>query len=327
MMKNLNFTAKNAENTKNSLRSLRSLWLIPFSAIFAFFAVNSPAPAATVITGTITITNAANINYLTAGSVTFNTGAADTRTWTNTVTSAATQILWTNSLPDDARRLLIHLATYPVANTYLSSLRVTNIILRAYNDFPLTITLSNLTWGYVTMSTGTIAAATVVRVPNTVESAVTKTNVAAGLVDYLNLTANPTAIDATQFVASGLVGLANAQTITGAKTFTNYTLMHAAQTPDSALTNFVANFTDQAYRTITAVAPIRFLQSTNRAAVRSLVLFLDPNGTNRTLNVNASWKLLTTINAVVTNGTIGILSLTTKGTAETDVYAAYTWAQ
>ncbi len=97
---------------------------------------------------------------------------------------------------------------------------MTNIILRAYNDFPLTIVLSNLTWGFVTMSTGTITEATVVRVPNTVESAVTKTNVANGLTDYLNLAANTTALDQTATVASELVGLGNAQTISGAKVLT-----------------------------------------------------------------------------------------------------------
>ena len=311
---------------------------------------------ATSISATLTITNAANINPTNSHSITVDTGTPDTRLWTNAIYSAATQILYTNSISQAAQRLLIHAATYPFDSCYLSQSGTNGITLRAYNDTPLTITLTNSTWGYVTYLTNTLTAAAIVRIPNTVESAATRTNIANGLVAYLNLAANTTAIDQTASVASQLLGTTNTQTIAGAKSLTNvanvfsgasvtttgaatigsslstttfaniggyFQLAHAVLNVDTAATNFIANFTGAPYQTITATNEVHFIQSTNRAAVRSTVIFIDANGANRSLGVNASWKKLSSIHTVVTNGTVGVLSLTVKGTAETDVYAAY----
>lgn len=102
---------------------------------------------------------------------------------------------------------------------------------------------------------------------------------------------------------------------------------HAALTAHSATTNYVANFTEQPYRTITAANDVNMVHSTNRAAVYNTVIFITPSGANRNLTVNSSWKKLNTFNTVVTNGTTGVLSLTVSGTAETDVYATYAVTQ
>ena len=319
--------------------------------LFAFFIFHFSLSAATIITGTLTITNAANIDATNSASITVNTGAADTRIWTNAVVDPTTHILYTNSISQAAQRLLIHAATYPFASTYLSQSGTNGIILRAYQDIPLTITLTNTTWGSVTYATNTITAATVVRVPNTVESATTKTNVATGLTDYLNLDANTVALDQTKTVASQLVGLVNTQTIAGAKSLTNTAnvfsgasldltggatigtfasigtylqLPHAALAVDSAATNFVADLTGQSYRTITATNDVFFVQSTNRAAARFVKIRIDPNGTNRNLGFNASWKFFGGIApSTLSSNAIAVLTVTALGTAETDVLARY----
>jgi hypothetical protein len=292
----------------------------------------SQAATYTVITGTITITNAANLNGTNGAAITV---ASDTRTWTNAVTSASTQILANTNLVTAASRLVTHLSTYPFTDLKVTASSTNGVNLRALASTALTISLTETNWGVVTYSTNTFGGESgqgVLRIPYSVESATVQSNHANGLVNYLNLTANNVALDQTKTVASELAGLANTQTITGAKTFTNYgnlytgrqlTLEHAALAVDNGATNFWVDLASSAYRTITATNSVYFQATTNRAATRTVVVRIDPNGTNRNLGFNSNWTFLGTAPSTIASGKIGILSLTSFGTAETDVLAAY----
>lgn len=182
----------------------------------------------------------------------------------------------------------------------------------------------------------------------------TVSSAAAAMVNYINLTVTQTISGAKSFTnvanvfvgdgsgLSGVVTVAGTQTVTGAKSLTNTanvfvgasatltaaTIGSYLQFPHSNLsvasagTNFVADF-GNSYQSITATNHVNFLQSTNRNAVRSLVVFVYPNGTNRNLTVPATWHALSSVDAVVTNTTVGILSLTVNGTTETNVFYSY----
>lgn len=139
-------------------------------------------------------------------------------------------------------------------------------------------------------------------------------------------TANWTASGTTNSTLAGTATLHDL-IATNDVTASNLKLGHAALTADSAVTNFVADFTAEAYRTITAAADVNLLQSTNREVVRTVTLFIEPSGGDRNLTINSSWKKLNTFNSVVTNGTTAVISLTTKGAAETDVFAAFAITQ
>jgi len=156
-------------------------------AFFAFFAVNSQA-ASTVISATLTITNAPALTNATSGqSYTLN---GDTRTFTNSVANAATQIrVRTN---DSASTILLSLTAqagaYPF--TGIPSLTVsagTNVTFRASNDTALVITLTPTNWGkvtYVTQTVGTVQ--TVIRVPQSAEASGVATNLMSQLWDDLD---------------------------------------------------------------------------------------------------------------------------------------------
>jgi hypothetical protein len=227
--------------------------------------------ASTVITGTLTVTNASNINATNAYTITVN---ADARTWTNSVVTPATQILADTDNADAINNLIAHYALYPVTGLQFFPSGTTGVSWRAAADAALTITLSTNTWGAVTYSTNTISVpATVVR-------------------DYT----------------------------------------HSALTAHSAVTNFVATFVertspDPVYRTITAVADVFFLQSTNRPSdattIRQVVIRIDPNGTNRNLGFNSSWNFVGVKPTSLVSTNVGILSLIAFGSAETDVWARY----
>lgn len=157
------------------------------------------AKAATIISATLSITNAAALTNATSGqSYTLN---SDTRTFTNSVASPSTQIrVLTN---DTASTILLSLVNqaglYPFADVAsMTTSSGTNVTFRAPSGTTLTIMLSPTNWGTVSYSTQTIGSAqTIVRVPYTGESAATRTNVANGLVDWLNSDEN------TNRIASG----------------------------------------------------------------------------------------------------------------------------
>jgi hypothetical protein len=273
------------------MRHLLSLWIL-LAAVSSTFAGD-------IITGTLTVTNAANINSTNAYTIDVN---SDTRTWTNSVVDATDEILASTNNTTAVQRLLIHFATYPVSSLTLLSDGSTYVAWRTAESGALTITLNTNTWASVSYATNTVGSAVAVRVPYTVESTATKNAVSDGLMNWLNLAP-------TNYLGSRKVNWAQ-----------------SAQTADSAVTNFVANLTGNPYRTITAAANVNFIQSTNRptAATNALevVYFITASGANRTLTLNSSW--IPTPSAItITNGTIGILRVTGRGTAETDVHWSY----
>jgi hypothetical protein len=287
--------------------------------LFTLAALASSVVASTVITGTLTITNAANINSTNAYTIDVN---GDVRTWTNGVVTPSEQILASTNTATAALRALVHFATYPVSDLVLSGNGSTYISWRAATDAALTITLNTNTWGVVTYATNTVGVtATTVAVPYGFFGASSQTNIANGLMDWLNLAANTTSLSLDKIPS---IPSSKITSLASSKVFWN----HSALTAASAATNFIATFPDNGdpYRTITAVANINFLQSTNRPTgttnVQSLVIRIDPNGTNRNLTFNSNWNFLGTKPTSLVSTNVGILSLTAFGSAETDVWAA-----
>lgn len=153
------------------------------------------APAAELVTVTITITNnpAGNTNSLTIN--------ASTRTWTNSIgASPGTLILQTNTTALATTNLLNHLTSYRVQPWHvLSQGSETNLTIRGRVGEVMTVTTAGR-WASVTYSTNTVSSPTfIVRVPITVEAATNQTNIASMLVTALeratnNLSTNNTAL-------------------------------------------------------------------------------------------------------------------------------------
>jgi hypothetical protein len=263
-------------------------------------ALASSVVASTVITGTLTITNAANINSTNAYTIDVN---GDVRTWTNGVVTPSTDILASTNTATAALRALVHFATYPVSSLVLSGDGTSYLSWRAATDTALAITLNTNTWGVVTYATNTVGVtATTVAVPYTFFGAASQDTISDGLINWLNLA--PTNKLSSLQVAWPL----------------------SAQAADSAVTNWVADFAGNPYRSITASTNVNFIQSTNRPTAATNVLeavyFITASGANRTLTLNSSW--LPTPSAIaITNGTIGILTVAGRGTAEGDVHWSY----
>jgi hypothetical protein len=268
--------------------------------LFALAALVPSVVASTVITGTLTITNAANINSTNAYTIDVN---GDVRTWTNGVVTPSTDILASTNTATAALRALVHFATYPVSSLVLSGDGTSYLSWRAETDAALAITLNTNTWGVVTYATNTVGVtATTVAVPYTFFGASSQNAISDGLINWLNLAP-------TNKISSRKV-----------------TWPLSAQTADSAVTNWVADFAGNPYRSITASTNVNFIQSTNRPTAATNVLeavyFITASGANRTLTLNSSW--LPTPSAItITNGTIGILSVAGRGTAEGDVHWSY----
>ena len=159
-----------------------------------------PAQGSTVISATLTITNSVALTNATSGQkYTLN---GDARTFTNSVASASTQVrVLTNYT---AAQILLSLVgqagAYPFTDVpSITTSLGTNVTFRATNDTALTITLSPTNWGKVTYSTQTVGTVqTIVRVPYSAESATAQTNIANGLMDYLNLAANTGRLDGSK---------------------------------------------------------------------------------------------------------------------------------
>lgn len=168
--------------------------------------------AADWVTGTLTITNVPNAS----DTIQIN---ASTRTWVASVSTPSTEILIGADEGENTTNLWNQVVTYGVLQVVPRWGGSSNVI-----DFigmpgtSLTITLSD-TYGSVTYVTNTVTALKTVRVPMAAEQNIVRTNVATllvtGLNDYAQL-----ALDQNDTVVSELVGLTNAQTITGAKTAT-----------------------------------------------------------------------------------------------------------
>lgn len=167
-----------------------------------------------IITATISVTNAAGTTN--GQTITVN---ANVRTWTNSVAIPASQVL-TNATPTGAAtNLFYQVAATPFSGLTLTRTTATNILLQTAPGGPLAVTLST-GWGTVTYSTQALVSATVVRIPNTVENAPQRTNVASGVIGWINDTSGTNEIQQASKAATQLLGTTNTQTITGNKTFT-----------------------------------------------------------------------------------------------------------
>jgi hypothetical protein len=153
-----------------------------------FVASLSSASAADRITATIAITNTAGTTN--GQTIQIVAGNTTTRTWTNSVTVPASQIFTNSTAAGAATNLYKQLvATAPLGVAPILMTTSTNVVLYGVSGIPLAITLS-AGYGTVSYATSSVSpAAYTVRIPNTVESAAQKTNVASALVDWFNLSA------------------------------------------------------------------------------------------------------------------------------------------
>ena len=155
------------------------------------------APAAQLVTVTVTITNnpAGNTNSITVNS--------STRTWTNTVTgSPGTLVQQTNTTALATTNLLNHLTSYRVQAWHLLSQgNETNLTIRGRVGEVMTVTIAG-GWAAVTYATNTVTSPSFsVRLPITVEAATNQTNIASMLVTALER--------ATNSLSTNNTGLAN----------------------------------------------------------------------------------------------------------------------
>lgn len=294
------------------------------------------ATAGDIITATVVVTNASNFNTNPAASLT-HSGLVDTRIWTNTVTSSSTQIQSSTNIANAAFQLLRHFRLNPF--TDVQTLATNNgIILIGADGDALSLVASN-SWASISYRTQTVATgAIVLRSPRA--SVDDPTERAKGD-DDIPARMNNAPTNTVSETAPAMVGYVNrtqTQTVTGFKTLSNTNNLFTAQqltfdqselAVDNGGTNFWVDLLGDAGRTITATNHLNFQATTNRAAVgmRNVVLVLLPNGTNRNLTFNSSWNFLSTKPTVLTNATLGILSLTSWGSSETNVLAVYSFSQ
>jgi len=141
-----------------------------------------PAVGASTITATITFTNAANLYAASYGAGASVTANSDARAWTNTVTSAATQVPITASsgtnIAQQVQLFLAHVASHPFTGLTPASDGATYVSLRGTNDQAVSVSLSPSTAWRVSYSTNTVGTGYALRLPITVEAAATRTNLA-----------------------------------------------------------------------------------------------------------------------------------------------------
>lgn len=166
-----------------------------------------------IVTATVAVTN--SVGTTNGQTLTVN---GDTRTWVSTVTTPSSQILTNSSAQGSATNMFTAVADAPFSKFALSWAGSTNISLQGAPGLAVTISLS-AGWGSVSFTTNVLTAAEVVRVPYTVEPAAGQTNVASGVVAMVGSAQNTNIIPSSALAVSSLVGTDNAQTITGAKTF------------------------------------------------------------------------------------------------------------
>jgi hypothetical protein len=174
-----------------------------------------PAFAADRISALVSVTNAAGTTN--GQTITLN---GDARTWTNNVVVAATQVL-TNATPSGAKTNLyaqIGLNPFVSGQVQIVDAGSTNFQLIGNSGAILTVTLS-AGWGTVSYSTQTVSTAVGVRVPVTAEVAAQQTNISSGLMAAIRSTADTNQFYESDFQMANLMGLTNAQTATGKKTF------------------------------------------------------------------------------------------------------------
>lgn len=155
----------------------------------------------------------------------------DTRTWTNTVGTPASDILIGSDEGDSATNLYQHIAATPFSGPMVLGFSSSNVV-TLLGTLGQAMSATATDWATVTYSTQTVTSLTVVRVPMSGVTEYERTNHAtlltAGLEDYAQA-----AVDNTSTFASSLVGTDNAQAITGAKTLLSVTTSNLVNVGDA----------------------------------------------------------------------------------------------
>jgi len=169
-----------------------------------------------VVVATVTVTNIAGA---TNGSTLVINGVS--RLFTNNVTTPATQISTVSAGNIGATASNIFAAYAANGNPQITPIAVgTNVVqFRSFPGFNAVVTIGG-TFGTVTFSTQSLAMATVVRVPSSVEGLIQQTNVSSGIVDWINNSAQTNYIAQAAKALFGFVNASNAQVVPGAKNFT-----------------------------------------------------------------------------------------------------------
>lgn len=192
-----------------------------YGIVLALLFLVGSAAGADLITATVTFTNnpAGNgSNFVINGS---------TRTWTNDVSSSpGTLVGTTNTSAMAATNLLNHLTSFPQSTGhYLYQTGPTNVLIRGRVGEALTVTIGG-NWGRVSYGTQSVSTPTIyVRVPYTVEAATNQTNVANGLVDYIEVASEVWATNTAalgNFLSKGITFGGGTQEVVGPVRFRNF---------------------------------------------------------------------------------------------------------
>lgn len=166
-----------------------------------------------VITGTLTVTNVAGTTN--GETLTIN---GTLRTITNNVQNTVQILLGTNSTLA-ASNVFNAYAINPQSGMIVTWPNSTNIV--TFQSYPGVLLSGSIStgWATLTFSTQSLTAATVVRVPPSVEGAAMQTNIGSGLALYLEQSTN--ALSDTNTFGSKYDSLAQTQMLSGLKRFTN----------------------------------------------------------------------------------------------------------
>lgn len=181
------------------------------SAIFALILATVQAVAADRITATVTITNTAieDDTFIIV---------ADTRTWKDSVSTPATEVLTGADAEETTTNLVNHLLATPPSGVAVYQLGADSFRLDGRTGAALDITGAG-DYFEVTYSTQTVATAYDVIVPYTTTPSVRRQTITEGIVDWLNLASGKALFENSASV-SNLVGRTNSQSISGAKIWT-----------------------------------------------------------------------------------------------------------
>lgn len=233
---------------------------------------------------TVTITNAPTVNGLT---ITVN---SNVRTWTNNVTANPAIYILTNlTIGGSTTNLFNHFVSSPISGVNIRPLSTTNSVTLYGVGLAVSVSTSP-GWAEVSCATVPTTSLTNISVPAAgwthQQSA---TNAFSSVATGLN-THSTVALDQTLTIASQLVGLGNAQTITGAKTMTGANVFASASqlfsggTVSNVVVTNVASFNGNIIGTVTNTQGIitggTYTNSsiTNAAAIGGIVTRLTGGG-------------------------------------------------
>lgn len=243
------------------------------------FAICLPSNAQQVITATITITNAPNDG----DTLTVN---SDVRVWkTNATLASQIQIPSPFATGYAGTNLFDALILVPFSSTFTSQTASNVVTLRTPPSFAVTASASGA-YCTITFFTNTLTSAVSVRVPYTVETAPTQTNVVNGLVDWLNLSAATHLVNPNAPAWANFLTLVSTNVSSNIVASLNYVTPLGAQiSPASQLTNYWLDFglTNQfgavTYQSIATSANVNFIGVTN-AVKEGPLLSVDVFATN-----------------------------------------------